>query len=275
MFLRLSYYEEMDRVKSELLTVLAHETRTPLSGVIAPAEYLVNEDDMNKEERKQLGQMILDSGRQLLGFFEKVILLYQLRNVDGLNMQDAFEVEPLVDAAILSIQESAQRRNVTIKPRLDDGVFALPGDQTKLRYCLQVLLENAVEHSPEGATVEVLVSTNEDDITFQITDHGCGVPPGSNWSPSSEFSSCDIVPSCERQRLESLDSGYDHESARREARFRFRGECGDYVLAGTASVRPRSRSTLISKAHRWSLRLRASPDAQLRALLPQALGSPR
>ncbi|MCA9213773.1 MAG: hybrid sensor histidine kinase/response regulator [Planctomycetales bacterium] len=77
-FLRLKSVEEVDQMKAELLKLLNHETRTPLNGIIGPAEMLLDGEDLTEEERQMWVGMIYTNSKNLLSFIQKATLLNAL-----------------------------------------------------------------------------------------------------------------------------------------------------------------------------------------------------
>lgn len=71
-YLRLKSVEEVDRLKSDVLQWVCHETRTPLSGIVAPAQILIDDTAMEADERQHYLEMIHQSAVRLHNLFEKV-----------------------------------------------------------------------------------------------------------------------------------------------------------------------------------------------------------
>jgi DNA-binding response OmpR family regulator len=64
-YLRLKTMEELHQLKSDVLTLLSHETATPLNGILAPLELVQDTTDMDPEERFELLEMSRQSATRL------------------------------------------------------------------------------------------------------------------------------------------------------------------------------------------------------------------
>ncbi len=175
-YLRLKSAEEVDQLKSNVLALLGHETRTPLNGLIGPAEMLMSDDDMDADGRKVLAEMIYRNATRLHQLFEKVMMLSALRSgkVD-LEMEDADLVEVVRDA-VEDIQEAATSRKVKIEATFTESLLATFA-RTRLRMVFGAILDNAVRFSLEGGSVEIRGTTEDGCCVIAVTDHGKGIAP--------------------------------------------------------------------------------------------------
>ncbi len=85
-FLRLKHTEEMDKIKTELLMLFSHETRTPLNGIISMSEFLQSDSSISEKIRSNI-KVITDSGYRLLDFVEKASTLCNLKYNSELSTQ--------------------------------------------------------------------------------------------------------------------------------------------------------------------------------------------
>ena len=77
-FLKLKRLSEVNQIKSDVLSFFSHETRTPLNAVLGGAELLKGDDSLSAEAQ-QCVELIHDSGKRLLEFAEKAMLLNELK----------------------------------------------------------------------------------------------------------------------------------------------------------------------------------------------------
>ena len=72
-YLRLKSAEELAQLKTDLLALLQHEVRTPLNGIITPAEMLMADTNLDETERREFLQMVHHSAVRLCTLFDKVM----------------------------------------------------------------------------------------------------------------------------------------------------------------------------------------------------------
>ena len=88
-YLRLKSVEEVDQFKTNVLTLLGHEARTPLTSLIGSAEMLMSEENIDAEEQKLFMVMVYNSAKRLHSLFEKVMVLSLLKS-----RKQQFNMEP-------------------------------------------------------------------------------------------------------------------------------------------------------------------------------------
>ncbi len=190
-YLRLQYAEEMDQLKSNLLTLLSHETRTPLTTIISPVEILLANDDVEPEQRQLLLNMVDQSAKKLQRLFEKVLLLSELKSGKAHFQWQQGDLNELVNSVIDKLATLIAERNVHITRRFSKGMLTT-FDQEKMQFVVHAILENALQSSPSGASIEVSVSTETEQHCVTITDHGEGIDPAFLSQVFDEFSHRDV-----------------------------------------------------------------------------------
>jgi signal transduction histidine kinase len=174
-FLRLKRSEEIDQIKSDLLRVFSHETRTPLNGILLSTE-LLRSDDTLGDEAKAYIQVIEESGRRLLEFVKKTTLLCDIKN--GMTIEKSMHsLDAYVKMAIKTVQKDAKIKNVTIQT--DDSDVQLMADWRMLIKVFKYIIENAIKFSPPGGQVFIEKTILERSCEIRIIDHGQGIE--SDW----------------------------------------------------------------------------------------------
>ncbi len=80
-------------------------------------------------------------------------------------------------AAIEVVRPAADAKQVTIDPRIDDGIGPMRADPGRLQQIAWNLLANAVKFTPKGGRVEVLLSLGADSLRLRVIDSGEGIDP--------------------------------------------------------------------------------------------------
>jgi two-component system sensor histidine kinase/response regulator len=173
-YLRLKSVEELDQFKSNVLTLLSHEARTPLNSLLGPAEMLTSEEQMDAEERKLLIEMVYSAAKRLHRFFENVMLLSSLKSGKWQFNPAPTGLCDLVREAIAEVTTQAVERNVEIE-EIFAGSPSACLDREQIKRTLKAILENAIRFSPPGASVRVCVSGDGAEACVSVTDRGKGI----------------------------------------------------------------------------------------------------
>ncbi len=172
-YLRLKSVEEVDQLKSDMLALLCHETRTPLTTVLMPAEVLMSDQKMSNDQRKNFARMIHSSAKRLHRFFEKVIMLSAMKSGRWNFKLGPANLCDIVRDAICEA-ERASKQNVKIEAELDDTPIML-FDAAETKMAVAAMLDNAIRFSPPDESVTVRVSGDNGHICLSVTDHGGGI----------------------------------------------------------------------------------------------------
>lgn len=175
-YLRLKSVEELDRLKSGVLQWVCHETRTPLSGIVAPAQVLMDDVAMEAEERQHYLEMIHQSAERLHNLFEKVIKLSELKAGKKPFCFEWSSPGTVVRSAIESVADDAQECHVQVEYE-ESPASDVQLDRFQMKTVVIALLQYAIRLSPMDSRVMVKLSGHDDTLHLTITDEGEGLAP--------------------------------------------------------------------------------------------------
>lgn len=197
-FMQLKKREEVDMIKTNLLTLVTHETGTPLNGIIGCAELLLERSSLSSRDR-ELISMIADSGNQLHQFMRKALLLCKLKA--GLEVSVYREqLRKSLQQIINSFKKDASRKGVTFVTELAEDIV-LNVDWTLVVEAMRLLIDNAVKFSPEGGVVKISSLKDGNYCLINIADQGEGVAPGEQDNIFTEFAIRDVSHHCQGQGI--------------------------------------------------------------------------
>lgn len=156
------------RAKETFLANVSHEFRTPLSQVLAAAEILAEQDDVDPTMKRHCAENALEGAKQLVRYVEDVMALaggepFALAPVDvGATVQAAVDgLPPTVRAQVRVAAPSAP-------------ALAL-GNTARLVDLWTRLLDNAQKFSPAGAPIDVVVAGETNHVVVAVVDRGHGI----------------------------------------------------------------------------------------------------
>lgn len=174
-YLRLKSVEEVDHLKSDLLDILSHETRTPLTAILSPAALLL-EDPTLSEEQREFVEMIRSGGQRLLALVDKVAYLSQLKAGLVPRALGLLDMEEVAEQAIADVRARAARADVAIR-LVADSTAPIAGDHEQIRCALDSMLDNAVRLSPASGVVRVGIRLSGPWVEVSVSDQGPGIAP--------------------------------------------------------------------------------------------------
>jgi PAS domain S-box-containing protein len=167
----------VEQMKSEFVSNVSRELRSPLTSIYGFAETLLRDDVLfGEEERKTfLGYIASEAGR-LTAIVDRLLAVARLDSGD-LQVQ----VSPTDVGSIVSEVVSAAKQSLVLDGHefvldLPPEPLAVDADREKLRQIVMDLVENAVKYSPEGGTVRVSARRRDDMVEVTVEDEGIGIP---------------------------------------------------------------------------------------------------
>ena len=167
--------KELSRLKSNFVTLVSHQFRTPLGIIMSAAEILdAYFDRLPPQRRHQQLQDIHAGTRQMANLLEQVLLLGRLES-EATRFQPAqLDLDELCQRVAKDIMETTKRKcPILFQARRISGPAV--ADETLLRHILGNLLTNSVNYSSEGSQVQFTIERLDNDALFKIRDSGIGI----------------------------------------------------------------------------------------------------
>ena len=169
---------ELEKVRDDLMKMIVHDLKTPLTSVLATLEMVLDGDFGNLSERQR--QVLADAegkSEDLLALIED--LLEVARIEEGVI---ALQPGPIAPGALLTeiVHEWGVRfRQEHTRASVDvaDDAPVVEADKALLRRVLSNLVQNAITHSPHPVTLTLSARRDGDGVLFTVADDGPGIPP--------------------------------------------------------------------------------------------------
>ncbi len=170
--------ENANQAKSDFLSRMSHELRSPLSAVLGFAQLLQSGTPPPTARQEECVQEILKGGWYLLGLIDEVLDLSLIESGRLSCVLVPVPLAEVLDDCRALIEGQAEARGIRLSfPRLDDGCVVI-ADRTRLKQVLINILSNAIKYNREGGTVEVHCEPiGQDRICIRLEDSGSGLSP--------------------------------------------------------------------------------------------------
>nr|WP_246476323.1 CHASE domain-containing protein [Roseibium litorale] len=176
--LDISERREMDRIKSEFISIVSHELRTPLTAIRGSLGLLIG----------SMQDKIPETGMRMLTIAQQnserlTLLINDILDIDKIasgNMHYDIQSEGLAQLLTESLEANqpyADRFDITLELKDIDEDLEIPVDRQRFLQIMANLLSNAVKFSPPGGKVEVLAETGETSVLVSVRDYGQGISP--------------------------------------------------------------------------------------------------
>jgi signal transduction histidine kinase len=169
--------KEMTELKTNFVSLVSHEFRTPLGVIVSAADILEHYfERMRPEQRAGQLQDIRHAAQQMSGLMEEVLLLGKVESGRMVCRRETLQLADFCQR-LVDEQLSVTNRKCPIHLELEDVATEAEGDESLLRHILSNLLSNAVKYSPPGMPVQLRVRQEATLAVFEIEDRGIGIEP--------------------------------------------------------------------------------------------------
>src|SRR5438094_3256394 len=159
------------------LADISHGLRTPLTSIQGFAQAIVD-GEARGDAVTRAGEVIHREARRLVRMVEALLQVAKLEA--GAQAMEQEDVSParLLSSAVAALDVQARDAGVRFDVADADALPSVRGDPDKLAQLFLNLLDNAVKHSPRGATVRVRGERDDGTIILRVRDAGSGLPEG-------------------------------------------------------------------------------------------------
>lgn len=164
------------QLKNEFLSLIIHDIRIPLSGVRIFLELLEGKPEYGTLTEKGLTQL-----RQSVQNVDRIVMLAgQLLDIEKLESGlvslklEKVSIEAIITESLNSVSQLADSKSISLSH--DCAALNVECDRLRITQVLVNLLANAIDHSPEGSSIEIKTRREEHSLTVEIVDQGPGIP---------------------------------------------------------------------------------------------------
>ncbi len=176
------YDSQVSSIKHNILTILNHEFRTPLTYMVAYADMLnTDAEHLTAEELRAFLRGVNSGADRFRRLVENFIALVELETGEARNnyewrRQPVTDVRPLCNEVMEMTRPAAEERHVELIARVPESVPEFSADYEYLRAALVQLLDNAVKFSDKpNSRVELRVDSDASSVRFAVQDWGRGI----------------------------------------------------------------------------------------------------
>jgi PAS domain S-box-containing protein len=168
--------QHANRARDEVLGVVSHDLRNPLSAIAMCARVLLENPPDSEAGRRELYSAI-DESADWMGRMIQDLLDVSNIEAGRLSLELREEpVEPIIQRTVQVFGGSAAERGVALESSVESGLPPIHVDAERILQVIANLVANAVKFTPEGGRVTVSARRRHDAVAFSVTDTGPGIP---------------------------------------------------------------------------------------------------
>jgi len=171
----ITHLKELDRIKSEFVTTVSHDLRSPLTAILGYVELIERAGPLSSQQEDFVGRVRI-SVEQIADLVSDLLDLGRIEA--GLNTtKERTPMSVLTHYALDGIRNAIIAKGLRLETNLQEGLPFVYGDPIRLRQMVGNLIENAMKYTPPGGSVYVEAEAEEDQLILRVRDTGPGIPP--------------------------------------------------------------------------------------------------
>lgn len=167
-----------DSMKSEFVTLAAHQLRTPISGIKWSLQTLLDGDlgELNQEQKKLVSEAF-KTNNKVINLINDLLNVAEIEEGKYLNKVVLSDLKEVLLNVIEDYKQELERKNIKVDFNSSQNDFPkVMLDADKIKIAISNIFDNAVRYTPEGGKIKVSLSSFKEEVEVEIEDTGMGIP---------------------------------------------------------------------------------------------------
>lgn len=166
----------VEKLKSEFVSLSAHQLRTPLSAIKWSISIL--RESVKEGEALVLIEKISQANERMIGLINDLLNVTRIEEGKYIYKTELHDIRKIVRTRIEAVEDTVKKKNIEMKFEAPESMPKVITDKEKISICIQNLIENAVKYTNPKGRISILLKYDEygKEILFSIKDSGIGIP---------------------------------------------------------------------------------------------------
>lgn len=167
---------ELNKKKDDLVRMVSHDIKNPLTGIVGLANLLKIHPDFPEKDKLEMLNVMEQSGKKLLDIVEKVLdNEANSKKINEANLSET-NIRELGERVISVNGPKAILKKIELGLVFESKVDSALLDPVKMEIALNNLVSNALKFTPGQGSVKLVIESTEDALLFKVKDSGIGIP---------------------------------------------------------------------------------------------------
>ncbi|MCJ7487476.1 MAG: HAMP domain-containing histidine kinase, partial [Candidatus Aminicenantes bacterium] len=170
-----SHELELARMKSDFVSTVSHEFKSPLTSIRQLAEMLQSGRVPSEDRRQKYYDVLLEQSERLALLTDNILSLAKIEEGRAEFAFEPTDVSVLLTEVVTSIQERVRHESFDIKLNVEGALPLLAADRAALSQAVTNLIDNAIKYSGDSRRISVSASLEKQAVAIAIQDFGVGI----------------------------------------------------------------------------------------------------
>ena len=179
---------ELDRLKDDFVSTVTHELRTPLTSIRAFTEILLEDPEVEAEQRRKFLGIITKEAERLTRLINQVLDLSKIESGKADWVATQVDMKEVISDTVAAMEQLFKEKNIEVEARLPERVSSVTVDLDRMIQVMLNLLSNAVKFCDGlNGRVEIALSERDGSLRVDVCDNGRGIGAENHEAIFSKF----------------------------------------------------------------------------------------
>lgn len=166
---------ELSRMKSDFVSTVSHEFKSPLTSIRQIAEMLHSGRVPSEERRQKYYDVLLEQSERLSLLTENVLSFAKMEEGKREFVFEHVDMETLLRNMVSTVQDRVRHDGFTIETEIEKSLPSIMADASALTQAVNNLIDNAVKYSGDSKKVIVKAYKDDEHVIIVVKDFGVGI----------------------------------------------------------------------------------------------------
>lgn len=165
----------METLRTDFIANVSHELKTPLA-VIQNYATMLAQPELSEEQRREYAGIIAEATRRMASMITNILKLNKLENQQIYPSAQTYDLGEQLCECLLAFEDLWEQKGLDICTDIQEDVM-VTADPELLALAWNNLFSNAVKFTEPGGRISLVLKAEEERISVQVADTGCGISP--------------------------------------------------------------------------------------------------
>ena len=167
--------KNINKAKDRLFSIIAHDLRSPFTGLIGFSDYLVEDiEELTSDEIKTYAKKINEASKNIYNLLENLLEWSRIERGSITPEFEEFDINAVIESAIYILRANASNKEITIVNNIDKALYVY-ADQNMVSSVIRNILSNAIKFTYTGKSIYIYGSKEAEYIEIKVRDEGKGM----------------------------------------------------------------------------------------------------
>ncbi len=167
----------IEKMKTEFVSIAAHQLRTPLSAIKWSLRMILDGDlgELSPEQKEYL-ERTYQSNERMIDLINSLLNVARIEEGRFVYTLQKIDISQVLKETIEELKSQIKSKKQKLKLKIAKGLPLVLTDPEKIKLVFQNLIENAVKYTPEKGSINIELKSSDKKVFFKIQDTGVGIP---------------------------------------------------------------------------------------------------